>query len=45
MVHLGKLEEGYCKALGLELYYFRTWLLECTVEWPGTVAKFVHEIE
>ena len=40
-----KLEEGYRKALGLELYYFRVSLFECTLEVHGTVAKYVSEIE
>ena len=39
------LEEGYSKALGLELYYFRVSLFECTLEAHGTVAKYVSEIE
>ena len=40
-----KLGEGYRKALGLELYYFRRSLLDCTLEAQGTAAKYVDEIE
>jgi len=40
-----KLAEGYREALGLELYYFRRTLFNCTLEAHGTVAKYVHEID
>ena len=40
-----KLTEGYRKALGLELYYFRQSLFDCTLEAHPTAVKFVHEIE
>ena len=40
-----KLEEGYRKALGLELYYFRRSLFECTFDPYRTAAEYVHEIE
>jgi len=40
-----KFEEGYRKALGLELYYFRRSLFECTFDTYRTAAEYVHEIE
>jgi len=40
-----KLEEGYCKALGLELYYFRRSLFDCTFDAYRTAAEYVQEIE
>jgi len=40
-----KLAEGYREALGLELYYFRRSLFDCTLEAHGTVAKYLHEID
>ena len=40
-----KLEEGYRKALGLELYYFRRSLFDCTFDAYRTAAEYVHEIE
>ena len=40
-----KLAEGYREALGLELYYIRRSLFECTLEAHGTVTRYVHEID
>ena len=40
-----KLEEGYRKAIGLELYYFWKSLFDCTLDAYRTVAEYVHEIE
>jgi len=40
-----KLEEGYRKALGLELYYFRRSLFDCTFDAYQRAAEYVHEIE
>jgi len=40
-----KLAEGYRRALGLERYYFRRSLFDCTLEAHGTVAKYLHEID
>ena len=40
-----ELTEGYRKALGTELYYFRQSLLDCTLEAHGTVAKYIHDID
>jgi len=40
-----KLEEGYRKALGLELYYFRRSMFDCTFDAYPTAAEYVHEIE
>jgi len=40
-----KLEEGYRKALGLELYYFRRSLFDCTFDAYRTAAEYVHKIE
>ena len=40
-----KLAEDYRKAPGLELYYLRRSLFDCTLEAHGTVAKYVHEID
>jgi len=40
-----KLEEGYRKALGLELYYFRRSLFDSTFDPYRTAAEYVHEIE
>jgi len=40
-----KLEEGYRKALGLELYHFRRSLFDCTFDTYRTAAEYVHEIE
>ena len=40
-----KLEEGYRKALGLELYYCRRSLFDCTFDAYRTAAEYVHEIE
>jgi len=39
------LEEGYRKALGLELYAFRRSLFDCTFDAYRTGAEYVHEIE
>jgi len=40
-----KLEEGYRKALRLELYYFRRSLFDCTFDTYRTAAEYVHKIE
>jgi len=40
-----KLEEGYRKALGPELYYFRRSLFDCTFDAYRTAAGYVYEIE
>jgi len=40
-----KLVEGYRKALGLELYSFRSSLFDCTFDPYRTAAEYVHEIE
>jgi len=40
-----KLADGYRKALGLELYYFRRSHFESSLEAHGTVAKYIHEID
>ena len=40
-----KLAEGYRKALGLELYYFRRSLFDCTFDAYRTAAEYVHKIE
>ena len=40
-----KLEEGYGKALGLELYYFQRSLFDCTFDAYRKAAEYVYEIE
>jgi len=40
-----KLAEGYRRALGSVLYYFRRSLFDCTLEAHGTVAKYLDEID
>jgi len=40
-----KLEEGYRKALGLELNYFRRSLFDCTFDAYPVAAGCLHEIE
>jgi len=40
-----KLEEGYRKALGLEVHYFRRSLFDCTFDADPTAAEYPHEIE
>jgi len=40
-----KLAEGYRRALGFELYYFRRSLFDCMLEAHGTVAKYFYEID
>ena len=42
---LKKLEEGYRKALGLELYYFRRSLFDCTFDAYRRAAQYVEAIE
>jgi len=40
-----KLAEGYRRALGLEVYYFRRSLFDCMLEAHGMVAKYPHTID
>jgi len=40
-----RIEEGYCKSLGLVLYYFRRSPFDCTFDAYRTAAEYVHKIE